>query len=441
MEQLIQVDQIIHAQWIASGEPGQPELKNHALVIKNNLIKDILSSDQANKKYQTSEVELLPNHILIPGFVNCHTHLAMNYFRGLADDTSLMDWLKNYIWPAEKTWLSEEFVKDASLFAMAEMIRSGTTCFNDMYFFLQSTAEAAITSGMRSAIGMTIINFPSAWAKDTDDYFQKGLEFYQQYKDHPLITITIAPHAIYTVPEKYLLKVKKIAEEYHLKINMHVQETAEEVNQSLKEFNLRPLKRLEQIGLLSSDLIAIHMTQMNEEDLELLQKYKPNIVHCPQSNMKLASGTCPVSQLQALGLNIALGTDSSASNNDLDMIDEMRSASFLAKLTTGKPTCLSAAECLTMASLNGAKALGIAHITGSLQIGKAADMTAIQLDEIETLPLYHPISQVVYAAGRNQVSDVWAAGKRLLKNRQLVTLDENALKDKAKYWGKKIFQL
>jgi 5-methylthioadenosine/S-adenosylhomocysteine deaminase len=307
-----------------------------------------------------------------------------------------------------------------------------------MYFFLQATAEAADISGIRGAIGITVIDFPTAWAATTDEYFSKGLDFYEQYKNHDRITATLAPHAIYTVSDKNLLRVKEFAEKYNLKINMHIHETADEVNQSLAQTKQRPIKRLETLGLLSPQLIAVHMTQINQEDLEILQLTQPHIVHCPQSNMKLASGACPVMTLKKNGLNVALGTDGAASNNDLNMLEEMRVAALMAKHGTSDPENLSAPDVLTMGTLQGAKALGIDHMTGSLTIGKAADFIAINLEAIETLPIYHPVSQIVYSASRSQVTDVWVAGKQLLKNRQLTTLDEKELMKKAHYWGEKI---
>lgn len=433
------IDHLIHAKWVITGEQNHSVLENHSLAIKDGKILAIVSQEDAKQRYSAKHTEKYLSHAVMPGLINAHTHLSMNYFRGLADDLALMDWLNNHIWPAERKWVSHEFVRDASEFAMAEMIRSGSTCFNDMYFFLQATAEAVEKAGVRGFIGMTVIDFPTAWAKDPEEYFAKGVEFMQQYKNHPLVTPTLAPHAIYTVAEKNLIKVKEIAEENDLKINMHVLETEDEVNQSLQQTGLRPLKRLQNIGFVSPRLIAIHMTQLHDEDFDILQKEKPSIVHCPESNMKLASGACPVEKLLSLGINVALGTDGAASNNDLDMISEMRSAAFLAKLITKNPTSLSAQQALTMATLNGAKALGIDHITGSLTPGKAADFIAINLDnEIETQPLYHPVSQIVYASSRNQVTDVWVAGKQLMKNRQLTTLDEKALIEKAKLWQEKI---
>jgi 5-methylthioadenosine/S-adenosylhomocysteine deaminase len=433
-----QMDQIIHAKWIITGEKTNTPLENHAIIIQNGIIKNIIESDKVNQLYSAKSTTHCASHVLLPGLINSHTHLAMNYFRGLADDLTLMNWLTQHIWPAEQKWVDSEFVRDASLFAMAEMIRSGTTCFNDMYFFLQATAEAADVSGLRAFIGMTVIDVPTAWAKTSEEYIAKGLEFFHQYKNHALITSTLAPHAPYTVGDETLLQIKKIADEHHLKINMHIHETADEVKQSLEKYQMRPLQRLHKLGLVSPQLIAIHMTQINDEDMTILSETKPQIVHCPESNMKLASGTCPVTRLQAHGLNVALGTDGAASNNDLDMLGEMRTAAFLAKHSTHNPTSLSAAEAISLATINGARALGIEKLVGTLEIGKAADFIAITLDEIETLPLYHPTSQLIYAAGRDQVTDVWVNGKQLLKNRQLLTLDEGALKDKARYWQQKI---
>lgn len=431
-------DYIIHAKWVITCDEPNRILENHALAIKSGKIQAILPSKEALSTYPTTPHHHYSSHAIMPGFINCHTHLAMNAFRGLADDLELMDWLNNYIWPAEGQWVSEELVYDHSLLAMAEMLRCGTTCFNDMYFFLGATARAAELSGMRAHIGMTIIDVPTAWAKTPEDYFTKAIEFYQRYKHHERITPTLAPHSTYTVSRENLIKVKGLADEYQLKTNIHLQEAPSEIENSLAKYKKRPLARLDEIGLVSPNLIAIHMTQLDDSDFAILEKAKPSIVHCPESNMKLVSGACPVDKLNKLGINVALGTDGAASNNDLDMISEMRSAAFLGKMTANDPKALSADTALKMATIHGAKALGIDHLTGSLEPGKAADFIAIDLEQIETQPLYHPLSQVVYAASRNQVTDVWIAGKHLLKDRKLTTLDEKELLIKAKTWRKKI---
>lgn len=432
-------DQIIHAKWLITCDKKNETLENHGLVIEEGNIIAILPSAEINLLYTSKTIEHYMDHAIIPGFINSHTHLAMNFFRGLADDLVLLDWLNNHIWPAEKKFLNDEFVYDASLFAMAEMIRSGTTCFNDMFFFMPATARAAEHACLRANISIHIINFPTKWANGAEEEFSKGLAFYDEFKNSKHVNMTFAAHSLYTVTdEKVLLRMRDLAEDLNLQINMHIQEPKDEIDIVYKQSQLRPLQRLHQLGLLTPRLIAIHMLHANEADLNLLAQCQSNIVHCPESNMKLASGVCSVTELLARNVNVALGTDGAASNNDLDMLGEMRTAAFLAKHTTGNPTSLPAQQVLQMATLNGAKALAIDHITGSLSVGKAADFVAINLDEIETLPSYHPTSQIVYAASRHQVTDVWVNGKQLLKNRKLLTLDEQELKNKAKYWGKKI---
>lgn len=433
-----QVDHIFHAQWIIPGKASEEPLENHALVIKADKIIAILPSEQATKKYSATNTEHFSTHAIIPGLINSHTHLAMNYFRGMADDLALMNWLTNYIWPAEKKWVDHEFVYDASLFAMAEMIRCGTTCFNDMYFFLPATAKAAEEAGIRANIGITVLEFPTQWAQNADEYLTRGMDFFAQYKHHALITPTLAPGHPFTVSDATFVRIQELAEEHDLKINLHLHETADEVNQSIEQHKKRPIKRLDDIGLISSRLIAVHMTQLIDDDFLILKERSPSVVHCPESNMKLASGICPVEKLKADGINVALGTDGAASNNDLNMLSEMRSAAFLAKLSLKNPESLAASSALELATINGAKALGIDHLTGSLAVGKAADFAAVNLNEIETQPLYQPISQIVYAASRHQVTDTWVAGKRLMKNRQLLTLDENKLLHKAKEWNERM---
>jgi 5-methylthioadenosine/S-adenosylhomocysteine deaminase len=434
------VDNIIHAQWIYTGEPSQSLLENHAIVIQDGKVLDILHAELVHATYQTQEIHHYHQHLVMPGFINAHTHIGMNYFRGMSDDLALMDWLTKYIFPAEKKWLSHEFVRDASLFAMAEMIRNGTTCFNDMFYFLTATAEAAEISGMRAFIGMTVIEFPTNWAANPEDYFTKGLEFYDQYKQHPLVTPTLAPHAPYTVSDASFLRIKQLSEALNLRINLHLHETQDEIEQSMQQFQKRPIQRLHELGLLSEKLLAVHSVHLNDEDLALYQANGVHMIHCPESNMKLASGICPVMQAKKLGINIALGTDSVASNNDLDMISEMRSATFLAKVANQNPTALNATEMFAMATINGARALDCDQKTGSLKKAKAADLIAIHLDNLSTLPTYNPIAQVVYAAGRQQISDVWVAGKQLMRNQVLLTLDEEGIKEKARYWGQRITQ-
>lgn len=429
---------LIHARWIITCDTQNQVLENHCLVMQADKIKAILPSKTAKDTYPNAPEQHYADHALLPGFINCHTHLAMNVFRGLADDLPLMTWLQHHIWPAEAEWVSAEMVRDGSLLAMAEMIRCGTTYFNDMFFYPEETAKAAELAGLRGHVAMHIMLIPNNWAKSIEECFEKSLVFYEQYKNHPTITPILSPQSAYTVPQNVLADIKALAEKLELRINIHCQESVGDVEGAIKLNNKRPLRCLTEVGLVNSNLITMHMTQLDDKDIETLSIHKPHIVHCPESNMKLASGICPVSQLLKLGVNVALGTDGAASNNDLDMIGEMRSAAFLAKVATLDPTALSAEQVLRMATINGAKALGIDHFTGSLEAGKSADFITINLEQIETQPLFHPVPQIVYAATRDQVTDVWVAGKQLLKNRKLTTLNEVELLKKAKIWQQRL---
>jgi 5-methylthioadenosine/S-adenosylhomocysteine deaminase len=362
----------------------------------------------------------------------------MSLFRGLADDLHLMDWLQNHIWPAESQWVNPEFVADGSRLAIAEMLRGGTTCFSDMYFFPDEVARVADNAGIRAVVGLIVIDFPTIWAANADEYLHKGIEVHDRYRHNPLITTAFAPHAPYTVGDGPLARVITYAEEMDIPIHMHVHETAHEVREAEANGGQRPLARLEELGLISPRFIGVHMTQLADEEIAQYALRGANVVHCPESNLKLASGFCPVQKLLAAGVNVALGTDGAASNNDLDMFGEMRSAALLAKAVAGDASALSASQALHMATLGGAKALGLDETIGSLEVGKAADITAVDLSALETQPVYHPISQLVYAACRDQVSDVWVNGQHVLKDRELTTLDQTRVLDKARTWARKI---
>lgn len=433
-----QVDSIIHARWIIPVEPNNTVYENYSLVIQQGKILDLLATTQCHKKYSSKIEHQCHDHALLPGFINTHTHAAMNLMRGLADDLPLMQWLSEHIWPTEGKHVDYQFVKEGTELAIAEMIRSGTTTFSDMYFFPDAAAKAAEHAGMRAVIGLIMIDFPSVWAKDSDDYLHKGLQIYEQYHHHPLISTAFAPHAPYTVSDKPLEQIKSYAEKLDIPIHIHLHETQHEVEQAVADTGLRPIARLQKLGLLSPLLIAVHATQLLDEEIALLKRYGVNIVHCPESNMKLASGFCPVAKLIENKVNTALGTDGAASNNDLDMLGEMRTAALLAKAVSGDASVLPAYSALQMATLNGAKALGLDKITGSLTLGKAADITAINLNTLESQPIYQPISQIVYSSSRNQVSDVWIQGKHVLNNRQLTTLDSKTLIKNATKWQEKI---
>lgn len=432
------VNTLINARWIIPVEPGDAVYDHHSLAIKNGRIHAIVPHSEARQRFDAELTLELDQHALIPGLINTHTHAAMSLFRGLADDLPLMDWLNNHIWPAEGTWVGPQFVHEGTQLAIAEMLRGGITCFNDMYFFPDETARAAADAQMRAAVGMILIDFPTSWASHAQEYIEKGLALRDQYKSHPLISTVFAPHAPYTVSDGPLEHMRILADQLNVQIHMHVHETAFEVQQAQQTLGERPLARLEKLGFLTPQLMAVHMTQLTDEEIEACARAGVSVVHCPESNLKLASGFCPVHKLWAAGVNVALGTDGAASNNDLDMFSEMRTAALLAKAVAQEASALPAAAALRMATLNGAKALCIDDETGSLEPGKAADVVAVRLGDIETQPLYHPVSQLVYATGRDKVSDVWIAGRHVLKERALTTLDEGELKEKAAAWQQKI---
>ncbi len=432
------VDLLLTARWIIPVEPDGVTLEHHALAITGGRIAAILPANQARARYPEAREEPFPHHALIPGFINAHTHAAMALMRGIADDRPLKEWLTDHIWPLEQKWMGETYVRDGSDLAMAEMLRGGITCFNDMYFFPEVTARQAIRCGMRAVLGMILVDFPSAWASGPAEYLEKGLALHDELLNDPLVSLAFAPHAPYSVSNEPLLRVATLAAELDLPIHMHVHETADEIADSRRQYGLRPINRLQQLELLGPSFIAVHMTQLTDEEIAVLAASGASVVHCPESNLKLASGFCPVDKLVKAGVNVAIGTDGAASNNDLDVMGEMRMAALLAKAVAGDASAIPAHTALRMATLNGAKALGLDAETGSLEPGKWADITAIRLDGIETQPLYNPVSDLVYAASRHQVSDVWVAGRRLLKDRQLTTLDIGEISRKAAAWREKL---
>ncbi len=429
---------LIHARWVIPVEPDGVVLEYQSIAIDEGRLSAILPSSEARRSYQAQLTLELDHHALIPGLVNTHTHAAMTLLRGIADDLQLMDWLQQHIWPAEQKWVSEQFVHDGTQLAVAEMLRSGTTCFNDMYFFPEVTARVAANSGIRASVGMILLDFPTAYAEGPERYFAKGLALYEEYRHHPLIRCAFAPHAPYTVSDPPLKKVQILADELDLPVHIHLHETASEIETSLKTCGKRPLQRLQQLGLLSPALLGVHMTQLEPAEIQQIGESGTSVVHCPESNLKLASGFCPVQRLIDAGINVALGTDGAASNNDLDMLGEMKTAALLAKAVHGDASALPAHSVLRMATLNGAHALGLADETGSLEVGKWADITAVDLETLETSPLYNPVSQLVYAASREQVTDVWVAGQHVLKDRELTHLESRKLIHRALDWQQRI---
>jgi len=432
------IDLLISARWVIPIVPEQKTLENAAIAIDKGKILAIIEDGEPLDIYSPSEHRVLDQHIVIPGLVNAHGHTAMSLLRGFADDFPLQTWLEEHIWPAEGRWVSADFVRDGSQLAMAEMLRSGTTCFSDMYFFPEETAKAAQEAGMRCQLNTPILDFPTAWGEHADDYIDKGLALYKTYTDSELVSIGLGPHAPYTVSDAPLQRIAQLSAELNIPVQIHLHETAGEIVAALEQNAMRPSERLEKLGLFSERLQCVHMTQIDDSDLARLRHSGAHVIHCPESNLKLASGFCPVKKLQDAGINVALGTDGAASNNDLDLLGEMRTASLLAKGVSGDASALNAHQALKMATLNGAKAMGLDKTIGSLEVGKAADITAISLDALEANPLFNPISYIAYSQCSHQVSHVWVNGKLLLNNRVLQTLNETSLRNRAQQWAQRI---
>ncbi|SEM93491.1 TRZ/ATZ family hydrolase [Nitrosomonas marina] len=429
-----EIDTLIGARWVIPVDARQSVLDNHAIAIHQGNIVDILPAHVAQAKYNAKENVDLKNHALIPGLINTHTHAAMILMRGLADDLPLMTWLNKFIWPTESRHVDDTFVFDGTRHACAEMLRGGITCFNDMYFFPEAIAQGALDTGMRASIGMIAIDFPTPYANDADDYLAKGMALRDKLQPNPLLSFCFAPHAPYTVSDQTLTQILTYAEQLEVPIHIHLHETTDEIDISIKSHGMRPIERLHQLGMLGPNLIAVHMVHLNETEIQLLQQHGCHVVHCPSSNLKLANGFAPTPLLFDQAVNVTLGTDGAASNNRLDLFEEIRLAALLAKATSKRADTLPAYHALEMATINGARALGIDAITGSLASGKAADITAIDFSDLHLSPCYDPVSHLVYAAGREQVSHVWVNGKILLENKQLTTLDEADLRRRALYW-------
>ena len=431
-------DLVIEAGWIIPVEPHGIVLENHAVAIADGKIVALLPRDEMAARCAAGLTQQLGSHVLIPGLVNFHSHAAMTLMRGLADDLKLMDWLSNHIWPAEAKHATAQFVYDGTLLACAEMLRGGITCFNDMYFFPEMTARAALDAGMRAALGIIVIEFPTAYASDAQDYLSKGLAMRDELKHESTLSFCMAPHAPYTVSDKSFEQILTLSEQLQIPINTHLHETQDEIRESMVRFGVRPLARLEKLGLLGPNFIAVHAVHLEPAEIALLARLGCSVAHCPSSNLKLASGIAPVDRMLSSGINVGLGTDGAASNNRLDVFCEMRLAALLAKASSQNAETLPAHTALRMATLNAAQALGLERKIGSIEPGKSADLCAVNLDSIELSPCYDPASHLIYAAGREHVSDVWVAGKQLVDSGRVLHMDENGIKRKAAEWKSRI---
>lgn len=425
---------LIVPRYIVPVRPRACVLENHALFVEDSRIVSILPAQEARAKYGGADVVALDDRVVLPGLINMHTHSPMSLLRGIADDLDMQTWLREHIWPIESRCVSPEFVADGTRLAMAEMIRAGTTCFNDIYFFPGEMAKVALEVGMRAIIGLPLLDQPTCWARDFDEYLRKGLEVRDRFGDAPLVRFTLAPHAPYSVCDENLEQVGAISRDEGLKVHLHCLETPYDIDHSLAHHGVRPLDRLEDKGLLTDQLIAVHMTQLEDREIERVAQSETHVVHCPQSNMKLASGVCPVAALLDAGVNVSVGTDGAASNNNLDLLEEVRFAALLAKGFRADANVVDAVTAVDMMTINGATALGLESEIGTLEVGKKADLCAMDLSSPQTQPVHDLFSLITYAASSAQFTDVWVGGRRLMRESRLVTLEEQAIRGCAEDW-------
>ncbi len=408
---------VIAPRWIAPVSGADPVLADHGVLVDGSRIEAVAPLARLRADHPDLPIEERPRHLLIPGLINTHCHAAMTLLRGLGDDLPLMDWLEHRIWPAERALVSEEFVHDGTLLACHEMLLGGITFFNDMYFFPESTARAARELGMKVMVGIIVFEFPSAYGSGPDDYIARGLALRDRLRDDPGVHFAFAPHAPYTVSDRSFTRVATLAAELELPINTHLHETADEIARSLAEHSQRPIERLARLGLLGPEFLAVHGVHLDDADLAQLAGVGASVAHCPPSNLKLASGIAPVARMLAAGVNVTIGTDGAASNNRLDLLSEARTATLLAKGSSGDAAAFDSHRVLEALTLGAARALGIDALTGSIEAGKAADLVALDLAALE--PFHDPVSTLIHASGREAVTDVWVDGRHVVEGRQM----------------------
>ncbi|MCG8369417.1 MAG: TRZ/ATZ family hydrolase [Proteobacteria bacterium] len=432
-------DTLIAPRWCVPVAPAGGVLEGHAVAVSDGRIAAVLPLDEARARFQPSVSIERPRHVLIPGLVNAHTHAAMTLFRGLADDLPLEAWLHEGIWPAERRWVSAEMVRDGTGLAVAEMLRGGITCFSDQYFFPEIVAEVATALSVRAVVATPVADFPSAWADNATEYLQKGADLvHDPYADHPLIATAFAPHSTLSLSDESLSALRVLADQLDARVQIHLHESAAEVEVSLRDTGKRPFERLAGAGLVNRSLLAVHAVHLTGDELRQFAEAGVCIAHCPNSNLKLAGGIAPVDRYLKAGLNVALGTDGAASNNLLDMFSEMRSAALLAKGVSGDASALPAAGALSMATIAGARALGLERHIGSIEPGKLADLACVDLGTPNSQPVYDVVSQLVYATRADQVADVWVGGRHLLDDGRFTRLDPAAAGARADEWRARI---
>ncbi|MDQ1310209.1 MAG: 5-methylthioadenosine/S-adenosylhomocysteine deaminase [Pseudomonadota bacterium] len=432
------VDTLVSARWVMPVEPDGRVLEHHSVAIRSGRIEAVLPTAEARLRYDARETLDRPHHVLLPGLVNAHTHAAMVLMRGRAENLPLGPWLRTAVWPLERRWVDPEYVRDGTELAIAEMLRGGITCFADMHLWPDVVARTAAAAQMRASVGLVVTEAATSWATTADEYIDRGMRLRDEYKGDPLISTHFAPHSPYSASDGTLARVRRLADELDLPVAVHLHETAVEIEQSLQACGKRPLARLAALGLASPQLVAIHMTQVEPEDLDLLAEARASVVHCPESNLKLGAGVCPVARLLGRGIRVALGTDGAASNNDLDLLAEARIAGFVSAGVAATPGELIASDLVRMATLEGAQTLGLGEVTGSLVPGKWADLCCIDLRAPRSWPVHDVATAVIYAASSQQVTDTWVAGRRLLADGRLRTVDESAVLERAEAWAARL---
>ncbi len=429
---------IIDARWVLPVAPVNELLEEASVAVDGGRICAVGPRETVHAAWAGAATCRLPEHVLLPGLVNAHGHAAMTLLRGFAEDAPLAEWLSEHIWPLEARLVNEAFVRDGTRLAVAEMIRSGTTCFSDMYFFPEVAADVARSAGMRCQAVFPVVPFANAWSRDADDALHKGMALHDSHRGHPLVRVAFGPHAAYTVNRQDLERIRTYADELDAPVQIHLHETAAEVADARARIGMSWIELLAEVGLLTPRLQAVHVTQVKDDEIALLAANQAQVVHCPHSNLKLASGICPVERLHQAGVNVPLGTDGAPSNNALDLLGEARLASLLAKISTGDTRSLPESRALEMATLGGARALGMDGEIGSLEAGKLADLIAVDLGAARFQPVYDPTSALIHCGAGTAVSHAWVGGRPLLYEGELTTLEDAAIVAPVAAWQEKV---
>ncbi len=419
-------------------DSGKRLILNGAVAVKADKIVAVGASSEIARQFSSKQIINADGKVIIPGLINAHTHIPMTLFRGIADDLDLQEWLTKYIFPAEAKNVSEDFVRVGTQLGLAEMIRGGTTTYCDMYYFEDAVADETFKAGVRGVLGETMIDFPVPDNKTWDEAMAYAEKFVNKWRNNSLIVPALAPHAPYTVSAEHLQAVKRLSDKTNAPIVIHVAETQKEVDDSLESKKLRPVEYLANIGFLNNRMIAAHVVFANDAELDLLKKFGVGIAHNPQSNMKLASGVAPVPQMLQMNLPVGLGTDGAASNNDLNMWEEMDTAAKLHKVFAKDPRVITAEQAFEMATIRGARALHLDNLIGSIETGKRADIVIVDFDSLHQTPYFNVYSSLVYATKASDVRDVVINGKVIMRNRRLLTLNESIIKKSANAYRTKI---